>query len=409
MHILIVTQYFYPENFKSNDLAFELSNRGYKVTVLTGLPNYPEGKIYKGYGVFKKRKEIIKGVKVIRVLVFPRGDGGALKLFLNYFSFAFFGMIKACFLSLKKKYDAVIVHEPSPITQYYPALLINKFRQVPVYFWVMDLWPESLIASGGIKNKLIIGFFERMVIRFYKNSKKILITSKGFEKAILKKGDFKDKISFFPNWAEDKIGEGNLDYSLPDLPDGFKVLFAGNLGESQDMESIMKSALLLKEEKHIKFILVGEGRKSHFLKNYIEENCLTETVFLLGKYPIDAMAAFFNKANVLLVSLKDEPIFSLTIPAKIQAYMSSKKPIIAMLNGEGAEILEEANCGVSVPAGNYEALSRVLINMSSKEPEALRLLGVNGYNFYMKNYKLENCISNLENILNEEKNIDNRN
>ena len=150
MKILIVTQYYFPENFKSNDLSFELQKRGHDVTVLTGLPNYPEGKMYDGYGLFKNRKQKINGVKIIRSLLLLRGKGGGIRLFLNYFSFAFFASVQAFFLSFKNKYDAVIVHEPSPITQFYPALLLKKLQNVPVYFWVMDLWPESLEIAGGI-------------------------------------------------------------------------------------------------------------------------------------------------------------------------------------------------------------------------------------------------------------------
>ena len=159
MRILIVTQYFYPENFKSNDLAFELQKRNHNVTVLTGIPNYPEGKIYENYGFLKKRKEIINGVKVYRSLIIPRGNASGINLFINYYSFAFFGSIKAFFLGLKNKYDAIIVHEPSPITQFYPALLINKIWRTPIYFWVMDLWPETLSIAGGIHNKLVLKYY----------------------------------------------------------------------------------------------------------------------------------------------------------------------------------------------------------------------------------------------------------
>ena len=168
MKILIVTQYYFPESFKSNDLSFELQKRGHEVTVLTGLPNYPEGKMYDGYGVFKNRKQEINGVKVIRSLLLLRGKGGGIRLFLNYFSFAFLASIKAFFLNFGNKYDAVIVHEPSPITQFYPALLLKKLQNAPVYFWVMDLWPESLEIAGGDKNKFILNFFKKMVITFYK-------------------------------------------------------------------------------------------------------------------------------------------------------------------------------------------------------------------------------------------------
>lgn len=399
MNVLIITQYFYPENFKSNDLAFELKKRGYDVTVLTGLPNYPEGKIFDGYSIFKNRKQVVNGVKVIRSLLLPRGKGGGIRLFVNYYSFAFFASIKAFFMGFNNKFDAIIVHEPSPITQYYPALLMNKIWKTPVYFWVMDLWPESLSIAGGVKNKWILGYYETVIKKFYKNSEKILITSKGFRKSINQKGNFDDKIVYFPNWAEDTISEGNKDFPIPKLPEGFKVMFAGNIGEAQDLDSIVQAALELKEKKDIKFILVGDGRKMPFVKEFIEEHELQETVFTMGRYPVEAMSSFFDKADVMLVTLKDDPIFNVTVPAKLQAYMSASKPIIAMLNGEGADNVLEADCGFTVSAGDYKALANTILKASELSKDVLSQLGENSRKYYENNFRMSTCISNLENIM----------
>lgn len=399
MNILIITQYFYPENFKSNDLAFELKKKGHDVTVLTGLPNYPEGKIFEGYGVFKNRKQIVNGVKVIRSLLLPRGKGGGIRLFINYYSFAVFASIKAFLMGLNIKFDAIIVHEPSPITQYYPALLMNKIWKTPVYFWVMDLWPESLSIAGGVKNKWILNYYENVIKRFYKNSEKILITSQGFRKSINQKGNFDDKIIYFPNWAEDTISEGNKDFPIPSLPDGFKVMFAGNIGEAQDLDNIVKAALELRDKKDIKFILVGDGRKMPFVKEFIEEHQLQETVFTMGRFPVEAMSSFFDKADVMLVTLKDDPIFNLTVPAKLQAYMSASKPVIAMLNGEGADNVKEADCGFTVSAGDYQSLANTILKASGLSKEVLTQLGENSRRYYEDNFRMSSCISNLENII----------
>lgn len=403
MKILIVTQYFFPENFKSNDLAFELKKRGHDVTVLTGLPNYPEGKIFEGYGFFKNRSQTINGVSVKRALLLPRGKGGGVRLFINYYSFAFCASIKAFFMGLKTKYDAVIVHEPSPIMQYYPAYVINKLWKTPVYFWVMDLWPESLAVAGGVKNKFILDYFNNLIIKFYTNAEKILITSKGFRTSINSKGNFDKKIVYFPNWAEDSISEGDKNFVIPSLPEGFIVMFAGNIGEAQDLESIMKAAEELKNEEHIKFILVGDGRKMQFVKLFIEENDLSKTVFTLGRYPIESMSSFFDKADVMLVTLKDDPIFNVTVPAKLQAYMSASKPIIGMLNGEGMESILEADCGFTVAAGDYTSLARSILKASKLSDLELINMGRNSRLHYEENFKMTNCISNLENIL--EKNV----
>lgn len=397
--ILIVTQYFYPENFKSNDLAFEMKNRGHDVTVLTGLPNYPEGKIFDGYGAFKNRKQIINRVKIIRSLLLPRGKGGGLSLFINYYSFVFFASIKAFFLGLNNRFDAVIVHEPSPITQYYPALLINKIWKTPVYFWVMDLWPESLSIAGGVKNKFVLNYYTKVVKKFYRNSEKILITSKGFRGAINEKGNFDHKIVYFPNWAEDAISEGNKDYPIPQMPEGFKVMFAGNIGESQDLDNIMKAAQELKDKKYIQFILVGDGRKMPFVKEFVEQNNLNDTVHIMGRFPVESMSSFFDKADVMLVTLKDDPIFNLTVPAKLQAYMSASKPIVAMLNGEGSENIIDADCGFTVPAGDYVGLSETILKASLLSQEKLQTLGQNSRLYYERYFKMSACISNLEDII----------
>ncbi|ROI02651.1 glycosyltransferase WbuB [Chryseobacterium sp. G0240] len=399
MNILIITQYFYPENFKSNDLAFELKKRGHNVTVLTGLPNYPEGKIFDGYGIFKNRKQVVNGVKVIRSLLLTRGKGGGIRLFINYYSFAFFASVKAFFMGLNNKFDAIIVHEPSPITQYYPALLMNKIWKIPVYFWVMDLWPESLSIAGGVKNKWILNYYENVIKRFYKNSEKILITSQGFRKSINQKGNFDDKIVYFPNWAEDTISEGNKNFPIPSLPEGFKVMFAGNIGEAQDLDNIVKAALELKDKKEIKFILVGDGRKMPYVKEFIEEHQLQETVFTMGRFPVEAMSSFFDKADVMLVTLKDDPIFNLTVPAKLQAYMSASKPVIAMLNGEGADNVLDADCGFTVPAGDYKSLAKTILEASVLSKKTLTQLGQNSRKYYENNFRMSTCISNLENII----------
>lgn len=399
MRILIVTQYFYPENFKSNDLAFELQKRNHNITVLTGLPNYPGGKIYKGYGVLEKRKEIINGVKVYRSLIIPRGNASGVRLFINYYSFAFFASIKAVFLGLSNHYDAVIVHGPSPITQFYPALLIKKIWKTPIYFWVMDLWPETLSVAGGIQNKLVLKYYNSVVTRFYNNSEKILITSKGFEKSILKKGNFEKKIIYFPNWAENVISEGNKKSLIPELPRGFKIMLAGNLGESQDLENILNAFLELKSNKNIKLILVGGGRKVDFVREFIKNKNLNETVFLVGMHPIEKMASFFDKADVMLITLKKDPIFSLTVPARLQAYMSAGKPIIAMISGSCGEIINEAKCGFVSSSGDYKSLVHNILKMAHSSNEDLTQMSQNAKAYFEDNFKMNVLISKLEGIL----------
>ncbi len=398
MRVLLISQYFYPEQFKCNDVANELVKRGHEVTVLTGIPNYPRGRFFNGYGVFRRRHERMDGYDVYRALLIPRGNGGAVRLVLNYFSYAFFATFWAVWLVLTRKYDAILVHETSPITVGIPAVIAKKLKGIPMYFWVLDLWPESLTAAGGITNKYVLGFFTKMTQWIYRNSEKILISSKGFEESIIEKGDFRDKLVYFPNWA-DRALEGNSDYELPAMPSGFKVMFAGNIGEAQDFDHIMEAALLLRERTDIHFVLVGDGRKKPWVENYVRENSLQGTVHCLGRHPLESMPLFFEQADAMLVTLKDEPIFNLTAPAKIQAYMSAGKPIVAMMNGEGPRLVAEAEAGVSVAAGDSAGLASAILQLVSMPHSDLVRWGLNGKAYCDRNFNLDKCIDHLVDVI----------
>lgn len=406
MKIAIFTNHFYPEDFKVNDIAFELAKDGYDVTVFTAIPDYPKGKFFDGYGLFKKRREIVNGVKVIRLPIIPRGKGGAIHLVLNYVSYFLSLRIFTFFHSFKNKYDAVFVHLISPFFIGIPATSLKRRQNIPMYFWVLDLWPESLISAGGINNKIIINSQNKMVRKVYENCDKILISSKGFEKSICEKGDFKEKLVYFPNWAESVSTNVPTDFDIKTIKpfnsineNDFIIIFAGNLGEAQNLDAVLQSAIELKNNKNIKFVFVGDGRRRESLISVAQENNLQETVFFPGRFPIETMPIFMNSASVLLFSLKDQICFNLTVPAKVQFYMSQSKPILAMINGDGADLIKEANCGFSVPAGNSKSLSETILKMSLMDKEELKKIGENGKDFYLKNFTKEQRILQLEEIL----------
>lgn len=395
MKILLVTSHFYPENFKANDMAFELQRRGHEVTVMTPIPDYPKGKYFDGYGIFQKRKETINGVKIIRTFVTPRRNGTAVWLGLNYLTYTLFASIRALFHALRHKYDSILVHETSPVMVGIPAIIVKKIQHVPMHFWVLDLWPESLQAAGGINSKSILEIFRKLTSRIYRNSDTILISSKGFRKSINTMGDFDARIKFFPNWIDDALTDkSNNEYKIPVMPKGFNVVFAGNIGDAQDIPNVLKAAELLKDT-NINFVLVGDGRRRQWAEEYVREHNLTNVV-LPGRFPLESMPKLFSTANILFLSLKDSPIFALTCPAKLQAYMSSGKPIVAMINGEGAATIQDAECGWSVPAEHPETLAALLREIAAKPAEELATKGANGQAFANKHYKLSSCIDNLE-------------
>ncbi|MBQ5648478.1 MAG: glycosyltransferase family 4 protein [Alistipes sp.] len=399
--VLLVTQYFYPENFKCNDIAFELQRRGYEVTVLTAIPNYPKGSYFDGYGLFKRRCEYINGVKVIRGFVVPRGKDSKVLLALNYLSYLVSSCFIALYLALRYRYDAVFVHQVSPVTIGVAATLVKKIQRIPMYFWVLDLWPESLTAAIGLRNKYILGFFSRMVRWFYRNSDKILISSKGFERSICEKGDFASKILYFPNWVDSALTT-NADVETPTVPNGFIAMFTGNIGESQDFGTVLKAAERLKDNTDIHFVIVGNGRAKGWVEEQIAKRNLSATVHCVGSYPLEAMPATFAKADVLFAALKDEPIFALTVPAKIQSYMSSGKPIVTMINGEAKGLIESVGCGIAVAAEDDKAFADSILRLANMTLSERIEMGNKGKRFVEKYFDFSTQMTLLEEIINEQ-------
>lgn len=409
MKILFVCQYFYPETFRGNEVAFDWANRCEDVTVVSAIPNYPLGKFFDGYGLFSKRREIVNGVKVIRIPVVPRGKGGAIRLMLNYFSFAILASIYCFYLSFKQKFDIIFVQQLSPVTMALPALVVKKIQKIPLYMWILDLWPESLASGGGVKNKYILSFFNFLVKTIYSGCTKLLISSRGFTQSILEKGDYSDKITYLPNWAEEVFNTNtplSINGKLPTLPEGFLVMFAGNIGEAQDFDNIMNAALLLKDNKRIKFVIVGDGRKKDWTNTFVKDNQLEETVYLMGRFPIEMMPAFFEKADIMLITLKNEVIFNLTAPSKLQPYMASGKPIIAMLNGEGANTIRDANCGFIANAGDFEDLAKKITQMSQLPKVELLKLANNGQKYCQEYFDKEKSLQYLYDLIKNAKNND---
>lgn len=403
MRILLVSSHFYPEDFKANDMAFELVRRGHDVTVLAPIPDYPKGKFYEGYGVFKKRQEVVNGVKIIRSLVIPRHDGSSKWIAANYLSYTVFSSLQAIWIALRKRFDSIIVHETSPVMVGVPAVIVKKLKKLPLYFWVLDLWPESLAAAGGIRNQTILKFFGRLTAWLYTNSTQILISSKGFRKSINKLGRFDSKINYFPNWIDDCFSKSSSNprgiTNLPKIGEGFNIIFAGNIGDAQDIPHLLETAVLIKGSD-VNFYFIGDGRRKDWAESFIKVNNL-ENVHLLGRYPLETMPYVFSKASILILSLKDIPIFSLTVPAKLQAYMSSGKPVVAMINGEGADLIKEADCGWSVPAGDSKALASLLLKLSKESPEVLIRKGENGKRYSETHFNFKDCMDHLESIIRE--------
>lgn len=408
--ILFICQYFYPETFRGNDIAFHWAEEGHEVYVVTGIPNYPKGRFFPGYGLFKKRHEVINGVKVTHLPIIPRGEDSKIMLMLNYFSYLFVGWIWMFFHALRHKYDMVFCQQLSPVTMSSPAVLYKKMRHVPLYTWVLDLWPESLTAAGGINNKYILGFFDLFVKSEYKNSGKILTSSRSFDRSILKYGEYQDKIIYYPQWSDGILSAPNYKFEIPkklqelSTGDNFIVMFAGAVGEAHGMECNMRAALKTKDHKNIKWVIVGDGRRLEWVQSFVKDNDLDDTVITLGRFPSETMPQFFDCADVMLVSLTDSPLFNMYSPAKIASYMSSGRPIIAVLNGEGGEVIKEADCGWNVPAGDADGLASLVITLSQSGKALLEEKGHRGREYYNRFFEKGKCLLKLDKIVFSEAN-----
>src|SRR3990172_8042707 len=389
MRILIVSQYFWPESFRINDLALGLRDKGHRVTVLTGKPNYPEGHFFHSYGFFKRSREYYGGVEVIRVPLLPRGRGGGLRLALNYLSFALFASAIAPF-QCRGHFDVIFVFEPSPITVGLPALLFKKIKNAPVMFWVQDLWPESLSATGAVRSTWLLKLIEVLVNFIYQRCDRILIQSKAFSQSLKKHGADPHRILYFPNSAEDLYKPVALSEDAPEracMPAGFRIMFAGNIGSSQDFLTILDAAEKLKGFPDIHWIIIGDGRMRPWVEAQIEKRGLNETFHLIGRHPVELMPRYFSLADVMLVTLKKEYIFSLTIPAKVQSYLACAKPIVAALDGEGARIVEEAGAGITCPAESPVALSEAVLAMYHMPDSARKVMGLKGRSYFEEHFE----------------------
>lgn len=399
MRILIVTQYFYPENFKVNDFAVGMKERGHEVVVLTGLPNYPGGRIFKGYGYFKRLEDEYEGLRVVRSWLVPRGNSGGLRLFINYISFTLLCSIWGLF-KLRGSFDVIFVHEPSPIFIGIPALFMKWRFKAPVFLWILDLWPESLSAAGNIKHPVVLKPTEWTVKFIYKHTDKLLMASKAYKKSIKSFGIPDDKLEYFPNWAENHFRPlVDSDFKHKDLlPEGFKIMFAGNIGESQDFQSILNAAEKLKNNPEIKWIVIGDGRKAQWLKDEIVKRKLDNNFSVLGSFPAETMSDFFSYADAMLVSLKKEAIFELTVPAKLQAYMACGKPILTMLDGEGSRIVEEAEAGFVCASGDADCLAENILKIHKKTAPERAALGRNALEYYKKVFERNKLFDEVENM-----------
>lgn len=397
--ILIVSQYFWPESFRVNELVLEYKNRGYDIEVLTSIPNYPKGKVFPEYKSNPSKYKDYFGIKVHRVPQISRRNN-YLSLALNYISF----VISASTYSLLKlrnhNFDLIYGIQLSPIFSMIPAIFCKKILKKPLYIWVLDIWPDSIIG-GGIKSSFIISSLKRLCVSIYSSANILFLSSKGFKKKLTAMGVKGPQLLYFPQWIEadylDNIKFGSHeDLEVQKLMLNFenKVVytFTGNIGDAQDFPNILKGLKKCNQLENLVLLVIGDGRYKNELIESIQSENLENSVFFLGQYPTEYMPLFYYYSDYLLVSLRDTPIFAYTLPGKVQSYMSSGKPIIGMLNGEAAKVISEVGCGYTVASGDYNGFAKLLADCCSLDINERQKLGRMGQNYAYKNFRLESLV-----------------
>lgn len=388
MKILVVCQHFYPENFRINDICYELAKKGNDITVLTGLPNYPKGKVLKEYKWRKNRKQVINGVKINRCSLVGRGNS-TFKMMINYMWFAIFGSIKAFFM--KKDFDVVYVYQLSPITMTWPAIVVKKMKKIPLVIHVLDQWPISITTGGISKKSIPYKILTRWSKNAYNKADMITCSSKSFKKYFINELKLSEdkKFIYMPSYAESLY-----DNCKTTKNDRFDLLFAGNIGPAQSVETIIKAANILRKEKSIIFHIVGEGLSKQKCEEMANKYNLKSVAFY-GYHSVSEMRKYYELADAFLITMVDNEVVNSTLPAKVQSYMLAGKPIIGAISGEVKNVIEDANCGLCCDSLDYKKFASLIKEAYYSTKKQKDKWSRNAYNYYKDNFEKDKCINDL--------------
>jgi colanic acid biosynthesis glycosyl transferase WcaI len=397
MHILVVSQYFWPENFRINDLVAEFAARGHAVTVLTGLPNYPDGEVFPEYRAQPDRYRAFAGATVVRVPMLSRGRGGR-RLVANYLSFALSASLLGAWRLRGRAVDVIFVFEPSPVTVGLPAVVLRRLKRAPMAFWVLDQWPETLVAVGAVRSRAVLAAVGRLVSFIYRRCDLLLAQSRSFIPQIRRYAGTGPQVEYFPSWSDSApAADGTAPApEVPERPGAFTVLFAGNIGDAQDFPAVLDAAERLRERADIRWVVVGDGRRAEWLAAEVRRRGLSERVALLGRFPLERMPSFFASADALLVSLKAEPVFAMTIPGKLQSYLAAGRPVLAMLDGEGADLVARSGAGLVCGAGDAAGLADNVARMAGMPADERAAMAERGRNLSAAEFDRRRLIDRLE-------------
>jgi colanic acid biosynthesis glycosyl transferase WcaI len=397
--VLLLTQWFDPEpTFKGLAFARELMSQGFDVEVLTGFPNYPGGKIYSGYRLKLIHREVLHGVQITRLPLYPSHDHSVIKRVLNYTSFAASAMVYGILAAHRA--NVVYAYHP-PLTVGAAAALIKLFRKIPVVYDIQDLWPDTLRATGMLKNARLLALVGRMCYWVYRLMDHIVVLSPGFKRILIQRGVPEHKLSVIYNWAdEDSLAiPPSLESSKFQAPIGqFRILFAGNIGKAQALDTVLQAAALLKtRQSNICWAILGSGVELKRIKVEAMRQGLTNVAFF-PRVPMSEVSLYLRAADVLLVHLRKDPLFEITIPSKVQAYMKAGKPLLMAVDGDAADLVRRSDSGLVVCSENPEELAYAAERMAGMPRETLERMGHNAQIYYHKNLSLAQGVKQFSDI-----------
>lgn len=380
--MLLLTQWFDPEpTFKGQVFARELVRQGFDVEVVTGFPNYPGGKVYAGYRIKLIQRECIDGVQITRLPLYPNHDQSAVKRVLNYSSFAASVLVYGLFMA--KRADVMYAYHP-PLTVGVAASLIRWVRGIPLVYDIQDMWPDTLRATGMLNNPRALAMVARLCDWVYKRVDQLVVLSPGFKRLLLQRGVPERKIDMIYNWADESAlmsPVGVVPAAFP-TADRFRMVFAGNMGKAQALDSVLDAAAILQARgSRASFVMLGGGVEVSRLKSRTLEMKLGNVVFL-PPVPMSEVGTVLSAADVLLVHLRKDPLFEITIPSKTQAYMAVGRPLLMAVNGDAADLVRQAKCGLTAESGNPQALADAVDALAALPADELKMMGENASRFY---------------------------
>ncbi|HYN08268.1 MAG TPA: glycosyltransferase family 4 protein [Vicinamibacterales bacterium] len=402
MRILLLTQYFWPESFRINDLVLAWRQAGHDVIVLTGLPNYPAGRLYPGYSFRGPYREDFSGTPVRRLPIVLRGPRRGIQLALNYLSFICSAMVLGPFV-VRERYDVIFVYAPSPVTQCIPAIWLKFWRRVPVVLWLQDLWPDTLVAVGAVRSNLMLRAFTSLTRWIYGHCNMVLVQSAAFIDGVRRVCPDVRDLRVMMNWADDFYRPQVVAVDAPErheLPPGFVIVFAGNLGSAQSLETAIAAADLIRGEP-VSWVFIGDGNQREFLEQERRSRGLDNVIRFLGWRPAEAMPRYLAMADALLVSLRRNPTMARTIPAKLQTSLAMGRPVLAALDGEGARIVQESGAGIVVTPDDPESLAQGALTLLRAGAAERARMGESARAYATRHFGRDRLVADLDTWMRE--------